>query len=184
ALRRVVERGGARPAGDESGHADARDRRLRPTCQHHLGIAERNQACGIADRVRTGRASGYNCVVGPLQAMGNRYIAGRQIDQSARNEEWRDTAWSSLLEHDCSLGNTREAPDPGPDHYPSLNLLLLGRRLPARIVQRLACRTHCKNDEIVDLALLLRLHPLVWAECPVTAITTWDLASNLGRQVG
>src|SRR5438034_7158202 len=45
-------------------------------------------------------------------------------------------------------------------------------------------RSHCVEDEIVDLALLLGFHPLVGVEGAVATVTARNLAGNLGRQVG
>ena len=116
--------------------------------------------------------------------MRDRYVAGRQVDQASGNEEGRDTPRPSLLEHHGGLGNAGKAADPGSDHHAGSDLLFVGRRLPTRIVQRLARGTHGKDDEIIDLALLLRLHPLIRVECAVGAVAAWNLASDLSRQVG
>src|SRR5262249_56405819 len=50
--------------------------------------------------------------------------------------------------------------------------------------ERLARRTHGKDDEVVDLALLLRLHPLVGIEAAVGAVAARDLTGDFGRQIG
>ena len=98
--RRVVEAGRQRAAGGEAGDRDAADRRFRAARHHHVGIAERDQARRVADRVRAGRAGGHDRMVRPLQAVLDRHVAGGEIDQAAGNEERRHAARPPLLEHD------------------------------------------------------------------------------------
>src|SRR5262245_44586764 len=64
------------------------------------------------------------------------------------------------------------------------HLVVVGRRLPACILERLARGTHGEDDEIIDLALFLRLHPLVGIEAAVRAIATRNLTGDLRRQIG
>ena len=59
------------------------------------------------------------------------------------------------------LGDAFNAADAGADHHAGVRFVLFGLRMPAGIFERLTCRAHRKDDELVDLALLLRLHPLV-----------------------
>src|ERR1700676_1303137 len=56
--------------------------------------------------------------------------------------------------------------------------------MPISIVERLLGRAHCENDEIVDLALVLRLHPLVGIERAVRAVAARHHAGNPAGQVG
>src|SRR5437660_10142362 len=51
------------------------------------------------------------------------------------------------------------------------------------ITESLLRRTHGKDDEIIDLALFFRLHPLVGIECGVGAIPTRHLTGNFRRQI-
>src|SRR6185312_14894047 len=52
------------------------------------------------------------------------------------------------------------------------------------VVERLARRTHAEDDEVVDLALLFRLHPLVGIVGAVRAVAARDHAGDLGGDVG
>src|SRR5439155_7137569 len=61
---------------------------------------------------------------------------------------------------------------------------LIGRGLPAGVIKRLACGAHRVEDEFVDLALLLRLHPLIGIEGAVAAVAARNLSGDLARQVG
>src|SRR3954453_4492099 len=56
--------------------------------------------------------------------------------------------------------------------------------MPTGIVERLARRTHRENDEVVDLALVLRLHPLVGIEGAAGAIPARDHACDPAGQIG
>src|SRR6516165_793168 len=134
--------------------------------------------------MRPTRTGGYHRVIGPLQAVRNRHISRRQVDQTAGDEERRHAPRPSLLQYDGSFGNAGETSDTGPDHHAGARLFVVARRLPARILERLARGAHGEDDEIIDLALLLRLHPLVGIEAAVRAITTRNLAGDLRRQIG
>src|SRR6185312_931851 len=50
-------------------------------------------------------------------------------------------------------------------------------------VERLARGAHGEKHEIIDLALVLRRHPLVRVECAVAAVTARDLAGDLAGEV-
>src|SRR6202012_4638447 len=52
------------------------------------------------------------------------------------------------------------------------------------VVERLARCRHREDDEVVDLALLLRLHPLIGIERAVGAVAARHHAGDLARQIG
>jgi len=56
--------------------------------------------------------------------------------------------------------------------------------MPVGIIERLAGRGHAEDDEVVDLALVLRLHPLVGIERVVAAVAAHDGAGVFGLQIG
>jgi hypothetical protein len=62
--------------------------------------------------------------------------------------------------------------------------VVVGLRVPASVVERLARRAHGKHNEIVDLALLLRLHPLIRIETAVGAVTARNLHRDFARNIG
>ena len=106
-------------------------------------------------------------VVRALEAVPDGNVAGGQIDEASRNEERADAARALLLQQERRLGDAVEAADARADEH-SRALLLLGRiGLPAGIFQRLLRGRHREDDEVVDLALLLRLHPIVRIELAV-----------------
>src|ERR1700744_1465753 len=55
--------------------------------------------------------------------------------------------------------------------------------MPIGIVERLARRAHRENDEIVDLALVLWLHPLVGIEGAGAAVTARNQAGDAAGQI-
>src|SRR5262249_1744984 len=133
--------------------------------------------------MRPARAGSYNGMIGPLQAVRNRHISRCQVDQTARDEEGRHAPRPFLLQDDRSFGNAGKTSDTGPDHHAAARLFVVGRRIPARILKRLARSAHGEDDEIVDLALLLRLHPLVGIEAAVRAVATPNLTGDLRRRI-
>src|SRR5215212_11750854 len=56
--------------------------------------------------------------------------------------------------------------------------------MPIGIVERLACRTHRENDEVIDLTLILWLHPLIGIESAVGAVAPRNQAGDLTGQIG
>src|SRR5581483_2918737 len=92
---------------------------------------------------------------------------------------------SSFVQRHGSAGDPFNATDTGTDQHARFGLLVVGLRMPTSIVERLSCRTHRKDDELVDLALFFRLHPLigiVTGAGPVAARDdTGDLAGNVGH---
>src|SRR5256714_155023 len=56
--------------------------------------------------------------------------------------------------------------------------------MPTSVIERLACRAHGENNEIVDLALILRLHPLIGIEGAVAAVAPRNQAGDPAGQIG
>ena len=182
--RLVVEAGRQRAAGREARDRDPVDRRFRAAGDHHVGVVERDQPRRVADRMRAGRAGRDDRVVGALEAVRDRHVAGREIDQAARDEERRHPARPLLLEDDRGLGDALEAADARADHHAGGDLLLFGLGLAAGILDRLRGSAHGVGDELVDLALLLGLHPLVGIVGAVVAVAARNEAGDLAGQVG
>src|SRR5262249_27847803 len=74
--------------------------------------------------------------------------------------------------------------DAGAHQHAGDDLVVVALRLPAGVVQRLLGGAHGIDDELVDLALLLRLHPLVGIVGAARAVAARNLAGNAPRQVG
>src|SRR6185437_13851662 len=64
------------------------------------------------------------------------------------------------------------------------DLIVIRARMPTGIIERELGCAHRVEDEIVDLALLFRLHPLVGIEGAVGAVAARNLAGDLARDVG
>ena len=56
--------------------------------------------------------------------------------------------------------------------------------MPVGIVERLLRRRHGEKNEVVDLALLFRLHPLIGVESAVGAVAARNLAGDLAGKIG
>src|SRR5450759_5724953 len=123
-------------------------------------------------------------MVGALETVLDRDITRSKIDQTSGNEEWRYLARSALLQKQRRIGNAGKAADPRTDHRAGGATILFGGRMPFGIVERLARRAHCKDDEIIDLALILRLHPLVGIECAGAAVAARNHTGDPAGQIG
>jgi hypothetical protein len=111
------------------------------------------------------------------------HIAAGEVDEAAGDEEGRDAARAALDEGRRGLVDAADAADAGADQHAGGALVLIRLGLPAGIAKRHRGRRHGIDDEGVDLALLLRLHPLVGVEGAVGAVATRDLAGDLTGQV-
>src|SRR5437660_5377912 len=122
-------------------------------------------------------------MVRSLEAELNRHITGGEIDDAARDEERRDAARALLLQGDRGIGNPLDAADAGSDHHAGGDLVFIARRLPAGMFDRLARRAHRVDDEVIDPALLLRLHPLIGIVGAVRAIAARNRACDFPRKI-
>src|SRR5437899_3446470 len=123
-------------------------------------------------------------MVWTLEPMFDGDVAGGKIDDPSGNEERRDPAWPARLQHDAGVGNPPRPADAGPDQDAGDDLVVVARRLPAGMIERLLGRTHGIDDELVDLALLLRLHPLIGIVGAVGSVAARDLPGDARRQIG
>ncbi len=122
-------------------------------------------------------------MVGALELVLDRHVAGGEIDQAPGNEERADAARALLLQQHRGLGDARQAADARADEHAGA-LLLLGRVGDvAGIGDRLLGRRHRVDDEVVDLALLLRLHPIVGIELAVGLVAARNEAGDLAGEI-
>ena len=126
-----------------------------------------------------GRAGRDHGVVRTFQPMLDRDIARREIDQASGDEERAHPARPLLGEEQRGLLDSLQAADAGADQHAGADLILIGGGLPARVLERLRGSAHGVDDEVVDLALLLRLHPIVRIEGAVAAVAARHLAGDL-----
>ena len=83
---------------------------------------------------------------------------------SRPNEERTEPARSLFMDGYRAFLDSLKAADAGPDQDAGADAFIFILSFPARIGDRLIGGAHRINDEIVDLALLLRLHAVVRVE--------------------
>ena len=137
-LRGVVEvrRHGA--AGDEAGDAQGADRGLRAARDHDVG-----------------GAGGDDGMIGPLEPIADRDLAGGEFDQGGGNEEGRDPPRPFFVQLDGGRANGVEAADTGSDDNPGPFAIMIVFGRPARVPYGFVGGGHGVEDEIVDPALVL-----------------------------
>ena len=133
--------------------------------------------------MRAGRAGGDDRMVRPLQSVADRDLARGEIDEAARNEERADAPRAALVQRDRGFLDALQAADAGADQDARGDLVLVRRRLPAGILDRLVGRRHRIDDERIDLAALLRLHPFVGIELAFGLAAERKLAGDLRGEV-
>src|SRR4029077_7358064 len=122
-------------------------------------------------------------MVRPLEPKLDRDVTGSEIDDAARNEERRNAARPFLGEHERGFGNPLDPADARSDHHACRDLVFVTRRLPAGMLDRLARGAHRVNDELVDPALLLRLHPLIGIVGAVGTVAARNRTRNFRREI-
>ena len=113
--RRVVVARRERAHGRKSGDAQRRDAGFRAAADHRVGIAVLDQASGIANRVRAGRARGRGRRVRALGAQPHRDLARRQVHDRGQDEEGRDAIGSALEQDPVFALDDLEAADAAAD---------------------------------------------------------------------
>ena len=88
-----------------------------------------------------------------------------------------------LRQQQRSLRNAVEPADARTDENAAALLLLRGLGLIAGVADGLLGGSHGVNDEIIDLALLLRLHPIIGIEGAIGAVTAGNETSDLAGDV-
>ena len=124
----------------------------------------------VADRVRPGRAGGHHRVVRPLEAVADRHLPRAEVDQRAGDEERRHPPRPLVAQGQRRLGDRSEPADARADDHPGALAVGLVLGHPVRVAHRLLGRRDGEDDEGVDLALVLRRHPVVGVEGPVRAV--------------
>src|SRR5262245_44056418 len=182
-LRLIVEGGAQRPAGGEAGDRQATDRALGAARNHDVGIIERDQPRGIADGMCAGRTGRDHGMVGALETMFDRHVSRGQIDEAPWNKEGTDAPRSLFLEENGGLGDAVKAADAGPDQDAGAFLLMAAIGPPTRVLDRLGGGGHAIDNKVVDLALLLGLHPVVGIELALRQGATRDETRYLAAEV-
>ena len=122
-------------------------------------------------------------MVGALEIVGDRNLSAQQIDEPAGNEERRDAARSFFVQGDGGVVDAAEPADSRAEQDAGLDLLLVGLGAPVGVAQRLRRGAHAVDDEVVDAALFLGLHPVVGIE-GVRGVAARHLRGDLAGEVG
>jgi hypothetical protein len=121
----------------------------------------------------------HHRVVRPLEAIADRHLPRDQVDQRARNEERRHPPRPLSFSVMEVSAMDESPPIPDPIRQP-VRSWLSDRLASTRILDRLIGGGHAIEDELVDLAGLLRLHPVVGIEGAVGAVAALHFA-GIGR---
>mmetsp|Transcript_16115 Transcript_16115/g.40562 ORF Transcript_16115/g.40562 Transcript_16115/m.40562 type:complete len:289 (-) Transcript_16115:493-1359(-) len=139
-LRRVVGGGAHGAHARETGEAERRHRRLRPSGEHHVGLPQLDVLRRLANRVRARGACADDGEVGPLGAEFNGDHGRGRVGDDRRQEEWGDALRALCEEYPAALlhrlepthARTNEAAEPlGVESLrvePSVRHARLGRR--------------------------------------------------------
>jgi hypothetical protein len=60
------------------------------TGNHHVRISRHDEACGVSDAMRTGRARCRDCVIRTLETIPHRDVRGTKVDEEARDKQGVD----------------------------------------------------------------------------------------------
>ena len=156
-LGRVVERGAQRLGRCKAAQAHAVDGGLAATTHSDVGFAAADQARGIANRLHAGGACGDRRAQRPLEAMANRHLPCRQIDQERRHGERRQPLRPGRFGGAHGVGNRTKAANARGDDggRACARRLITAHHRPPRLGQRLVGSAQRKGDEAVHLALVL-----------------------------
>ena len=171
----ILALGRQRLAGVKASDANLADGAFGAARDHHVGIAQHDQPRRIADGMGAGRAGGDDRMVRPLEAEADRDLPGHKVDQRTGNEEGRDPLRPALLDQHRGFRDRVQPANPRADHHAGADAVLLVGRNPAGIRHRLRGGGHAVKNEIIDLAAILGLHPVIGIEGPVAAVAKRDL---------
>ena len=122
-------------------------------------------------------------MIGALETMDDRDLAARQIDQAPGDEERRNAPRPLLVQRDRGIVNAAEAADARTDQHAGFDLVLVSPGRPIGVAQGLGRRGQGVDDEIVDAALFLGLHPIVGI-VGVRRAASGNLRRDLAGDVG
>ena len=141
-----------------------------PPAHHHVRVVERDEPRRVADGVRARGAGGDDRVVRAAEAVADADLPRDEVDERARHEEGGDPPGSALVQQHGRLGDGLEPPDARPDEHagPQQALLVVGR--PPGVPHGLVGGGDAVEDEVVDLAAVLRRHHRVGIEGALRAV--------------
>ena len=163
-LRPVVEAHVERARLGETRDPERIDRSLGAPRKHDVGVVILDHPRRVADRMRPGRASGNDRVVGTHQPVFDADLPADQIDQPAMDKVRADAAGTLFGKDQRFALNPREAADPRADRATGAKLGLFVHLGQPGVLERLAGSVDAIDDERVDLALNLVIDALARVE--------------------
>src|SRR5262245_22313066 len=122
-------------------------------------------------------------MIGALKPVPDGDVARREIDEAAGDEKGADAPWSLVPQEERGLGNATEAADARPHQNAGTLLPFRSIRFPVGIAQSHLRRAHRIDDEVVNLALLLHLHPIVGVELALAQRAARHEARDLAGKI-
>ena len=122
-------------------------------------------------------------MVWPLEAKADGNIARGQVDQPPRDKERADPARTLFVQRDGGLVDAADPPDPRADQNAGALLFFGGLGFNPGIVNGLLGSGHGINDEGIDLALFLGVHPLIGIVLAVGGVAERQAMSDLAGNV-
>src|SRR5690554_222838 len=175
----VIEAGGERAAGSKAGQRQAVDAAFSAAGDHDVSIAQGDQPGGIANGVGAGGTGGNDGMIGALEPKANRHMTRGQVDQATGDEEGADATRPLFMQNDRGVVNAADATNARADQDACAFLIFLGPGLNAGILNSLGCRRHRIDDEWVNLALFLDVHPLIWIVLAIGVVAEGQAMSDL-----
>ncbi len=164
ALRIGDEVGGERASGGEAAEADAVDTGFGTPGDGDIRFAGANEACRIADRLHAGGAGCHGRAEAAFEAVADRDVASREIDQERGHGERRQPADALGIGGADRVGNCRKAADAGGDDRRRALAFSRILRQPAGLRDGFIGSHQRKQDEAIHLLLILARRRLVRIE--------------------
>ncbi|MNV14581.1 hypothetical protein D3C71_1052680 [compost metagenome] len=114
-----------------------------------------NEPGSIADCLDTSSTRRDWCPQRTFEAMADRDLSRCEVDEKRRDGEGRKTAHTALIDGADGFGDGRKAANAGCDDRRGSQPVLVRRRFPVRLREGFFGGRQCKDDEPVDLALVL-----------------------------
>ena len=122
-------------------------------------------------------------MVRALEAETDRDIARRHVNDAARDEERADTPWALLVQGHRGVVDGADAADPRADQNAGAFAFLVGLGFGPGVGDGLRCGRHAVDDERINLALLLHIHPFVGIEFAIRIVAKRHAAGDLAGNV-
>ncbi|MOA02890.1 hypothetical protein D3C78_1223660 [compost metagenome] len=153
---RVVETGGERSCCSETAEADDVHTGFRSAANRNVSFIGPDEPCGIADRLNACGTCRYRRAKRTFEAMSDGDLSGGEIDKKGWNGEGRKAADAALVDGTHRLRYRGKATDARCDDCRRSQFFFFRSWLPVRLRQSLFRRCQRKDDEAVDLTLILR----------------------------